>query len=230
MATGDIKNTPVGSLKIRTGPVSESPKANSKPEIAPAAKATMKKKTLTEKFNETFVKEDFKKVGKDLVTEKIFPELMGLVIDLFSEALTRHFGLNGRGIGGSGYGYRANYTNYSTYAQPSSYGYSYNNQQKQQQVTDQKKTGPNDYRNIRYFTKDDAEAVLRSLKGYAAEYQQSNVTVADLYSFSSLTSPSFTDNNYGWTLEMLDKVKPLMIREDGENKWYLSLPSPVPVD
>ena len=224
MATNDI---PVGTLKPRTDGIGSNGGVPApKKDITPVVTATTKKKTLTEKFNENFVKEDFKTVGKSLVKEKVFPEIMGMVIDFISEALSRHFGLDRRYGGGyssgPGYGYKSGYTNY---AQVSSYAY-----QKPPQQKEVKKEAPGDYRSIRYFTKDDAERVLYSLKAYANEYEQSNVSVADLYSFSSLTSPAFTDNNYGWSLGMLENVKAVMIREDGENKWYLTLPNPVPID
>lgn len=224
MATNDI---PVGSLKPITNGIGSGPpeeKKEKKP-ITPAATATIKEKTLAQKFKETFVKEDFKSIGKNLLKEKIFPELMGLIVDTISEGLSRHFGLNYRGSSGyssgQGYGYKSGYTNY---AQVSSYAYS------KPQQKEEKKEAPGDYRSIRYYTKDDAESVLYSLKAYAKEYEQSNVSVADLYSFSSLTSPSFTDHNYGWSLAMLEKTKAVMVREDGENKWYLTLPNPMPID
>lgn len=223
MATNDI---PVGSLKPLTNGVGSGPpkEKKEKRDITPAATATIKEKTLAQKFKENFVKEDFKSIGKSLVKEKVFPELMRLIIDMFSEALSRHFDLGYRGnsySSGPGYGYKSGYTNY---AQVSSYAYP------KPQQKEEKKEAPGDYRSIRFYTKDDAERVLYSLKEYSKEYDQSNVSVADLYSFSSLTSPSFTDHNYGWSLGMLENVKAVMVREDGENKWYLTMPNPIPID
>lgn len=219
MASNDI---PVGSLKSKTDVGGTSKKDSNTP--APVVKASIKKKSLSEKFSESFVKEDMKSVGKTLVQEKIFPELMGLVIDSISEALSMHFGLNRRS--GST---RNGYTNY---AGVSSYAYSYpsNKVNTYGGKEPPKKEPVGDFRAIRYYSRDDADKVLYSLKCYANEYDQSNVSVADLYSFSNLSSGSFTDNNYGWTLGMLENVKSVMIREDGENKWYLTLPNPIPID
>lgn len=225
MANNDI---PVGSLKPRVsgnGPTEE----KKKKEITPVATGDIKKKSLREKFTESFVKEDMKSVGETLVKEKIFPELMGLIIDTISDALSMHFGLGSRRSS-------VNRPGYTNYASVSNYAYSYNGNKgngvnsygKEQQAPKKETVG--DYRSIRYFSKDDADKVLYSLKCYADEYSQANVSVADLYSFSNLSSNSFTDNNYGWTLNMLENVKAVMVREDGENKWYLTLPNPVPID
>ena len=222
MANSDI---PVGTLKSQV-PKEEKKREPAKPAID---RATVKKKTLSQKFAEAFVKEDMKSVGQTLVKEKIFPELMGLIIDSISEALSMHFGLNGRGRAAKTPGYGG----YTNYASVSNYAYSYPGKTPNTYgapKVEEKKQGVQDFRSIRYYTKDDADKVLYSLKCYANEYDQSNVSVADLYSFSNLSSGSFTDNNWGWTLAMLENVKAVMVREDGENKWYLTLPNPVPID
>lgn len=218
-----INDTPVGSLKSQV-PKEEKKKEAIKPAITGAS---IKKKTLSQKFEEAFVKEDMKSVGDTLIKEKIFPELMGLLIDTISEALSMHFGLSGhRKITGSNGGY-------TNYASVSNYAYSYPQKAPNTYGAPKetvKKESVGDFRSIRYYTKDDADKVLYSLKCYANEYDQSNVSVADLYSFSNLSSGSFTDNNWGWTLGMLENVKAVMVREDGENKWYLTLPNPIPID
>ena len=219
MANSDI---PVGTLKSQV-PTEEKKREPIKPAIE---RATVKKKTLSQKFAEAFVKEDMKSVGQTLLKEKVFPEVMELVIDTISDALSMHFGLNTRSRAPKAPNGYTNYASVSNYAysypgkQPNAYGAT------KQEV---KKGSVDDFRSIRYYTEKDAQDVLYSLKCYAKEYDQLNVSVADLYSFSSLSSNSFTDNNWGWTLPMLENVKALMIREDGETKWYLSLPNPIPI-
>lgn len=100
--------------------------------------------------------------------------------------------------------------------------YSYNRQYNQAKPISSEMSISYNYDDIYYNTKGEAEAVLRSMKEYLADYGK--VPVARMYEFSNLTSPRYTDNNYGWTnLDYADSFR----ASDGT--YYLKLPKAKPL-
>lgn len=218
-------DTPVGTLKTNyssgggqsSGGNTASVKKGS---IKPAAKGTKVKKSLGDKFTDAFVKEDMKSVGRYIFKEKIVPDFIQIVRDAIYDAITMHFGLGGS----RGSSKPSGYTNY---AKASTSGSSYSYRSESGKV-EKKAEGPRDFRDISFDSGEDASDALGALRHYAKEYGR--VTVADFYEFSGLTASSFTDNNWGWTGDMLVNVGVERRMINHELRYFINFPDPVPID
>lgn len=224
---------PVGSLNSKRG--SDSGSSNDKKprekKQALVNNASIAKKTLAEKYKETFVKQDIASVGEDLLKDKIFPGIISMIRDTIWDAITMHFGLGGsRGSSGNNGG-RTGYTNYQA-ASTSSYNYTGGrtggNGGSSGSSSSVKQSGPQDFRDICYISESDAEEVLVTMRRYAKQYE-GYATVSDLYEYSGLTTNQFTDNNWGWNVAMMEGVKIYRKMVGGDLRYFIDLPNPIPV-
>ena len=222
VALRDNSKQELATAKLKKGPL----------EKVGTSEAVIKEKTFGEKFTEAFIAEDGKSVGNYLLKEKIVPEFKEFVVDLLFDGLSMLLGTRRRSGGSNG---RTDYTAYSSsgssykYASSSNY---YSN--RTPQVNDSGgrassedpcevifKIGPDETPND---AKNTAKEVLSNLRDAAEEY--TNASVADLYELSGVTPKSFTDNNYGWNLELLQYAVIRRVREG----YVLELPHPIPIN
>ena len=215
MATNDI---PVGSIKSNSDTYKEKMKKqklgeNKEVKQVTTATAKVKKKSLGEKFSEAFIEEDVKNVRHYLIKEKLIPEAKSIFVDLVFDGLSMLLGTNRRRKDSEGR------TNYAAVSSNYKYG---NSNYRRDDSSD--RNSRNDYSDIVYDTKEDANEVLSNLQSFADEYNQTSV--ADLFELSGISPKSFTDNNYGWTFDMLKHVPIRRIREG----WILELPKPISID
>lgn len=215
MSTNDI---PVGSIKSNSDTYKEKMKKqklgeNKEVKQVTTATAKVKKKSLGEKFSEAFIEEDVKNVRHYLIKEKLIPEAKSIFVDLVFDGLSMLLGTNRRRKDSEG---RTNYAAVSS-------NYKYGNSNYRRDDTSDRNSR-NDYSDIIYDTKEDANEVLSNLQSFADEYNQTSV--ADLFELSGISPKSFTDNNYGWTFDMLKHVPIRRIREG----WILELPKPISID
>lgn len=145
-----------------------------------------KKKTLGDKFAETFLSDDISDVKRSVKFDIIIPTIKNTILNLMETAF---FGI------GSGRSYDGPRTNYGgAYYGSSNYGrrkmsdsrFGYSNRD----YNDKK-----DYRNIVLKYRGDAEEVVRRLRERIEIYDRA--TVADLLDLIDVSS-SYTDNNWGW--------------------------------
>lgn len=224
-------DTPVGSLKVNYGGPSEEPKGKTSEQssnraVAKGNLAKPKKETLADKYRKTFVKTDLKTVGDELLTKKIVPGIISMIRDAIWDGITMHFDLGGFRGGTSSS--KPGYTNYQA-ASSSSYSYKSSSQSNAQRP-EKKKEGPTNYREIYYTSESSANEVKYSMLHYAREYDRGYASIADLYEFSDLTPNAITDNNWGWKADVLEGVEVKKGVIDGELRYILDLPNPVPVD
>lgn len=214
--------TPVGSFKVNMAKSGQTQVEQSKkpPE---SAKGKIHKKTLSDKFNEAFVKEDMKSVGKYLFIEKIVPDFIQMIRDAIFDGITMHFGLGGGRPGSSSK--PGGYKDYSTSSTSSNYYYKSSGGSTQKPDVKKKHEGPEDWRDIYFDSKEKAEKAINKLRWYADTYPMA--TVSNYYDAAGLTPDSFTDNDWGWNAAMLEKVSYTRLMQDHELRYYPDLPDPV---
>ena len=74
-----------------------------------------------------------------------------------------------------------------------------------------------DCSDLTYDSRGDAEIVLASMRDHL--YQYPYVTVAQMYEFSNLKSPSYTSTNYGW-----DNLDGVQVKRTLEGDYVIDLP------
>lgn len=191
--------------------------------MSPTAQGKIVKKSLSDKFNEAFVRQDMKTVGGYLLTRKIVPDLIQIVRDAIFDAFTMHFGLDGsRG------GKAATPSGYTNYQKASSGGTKYYYESSSSESKPKKRPdGPADFREISFDSESKAIDVLGALRQYAREYTW--VSVYNFYDASQLTGNAFTDHNWGWKLEMLENLTISYKMINHELRYFIDFPDPVPI-
>lgn len=150
------------------------------------------KKPLSQKFAETFLKEDVDDVKMWLISDVIVPGIKNTLLDMLSMMF----------FGGSGGGYnrRSNQNGYTR--ERVSYNSYYKSDYGSRRGRDERdsygrpSTDKVDYRNIILQRRDDAEAVINEMHNRIDKYGQ--VSIADMLEAMEITS-KYTDNNWGWT-------------------------------
>ena len=214
MATNDI---PVGSLKPNSNRFKEHQKQKDK-EVKPVVKsaAHIREKSLGDKFAGLFDLEDGREVKKYLLKDLLIPEIKNIVVNMVSDGLGMYLKTNRRPSTNGG---KTNYAQIST-------NYHYGSNSNRRNDTDDSNTRSN-YRDITYSSREDANEVLSSLQDLADEYGQASIS--DLFDLAGVTlsGRAFTDNNYGWTYEMLKRVP---IKRTYGGGFILDLPDPKVLD
>lgn len=151
------------------------------------------KKSLGEKFRETFLEEDIRDVKDYIIFDAIIPGIKNLCLDALEMFF---FGgrSSGRRSGGRDSG-RKETPYHSYYKSSSEYKRSNGRHIDRDEDDDERST---DYRNIVLRYSDDAKEVVDQMRGRIHEYGQA--TVADLFDLVEITG-KYTDNNWGWTRE-----------------------------
>lgn len=160
-------------------------------EITPVVlgKATVKKKTFSQKAGELFIGEEIDNVWTYIVQDVVVPATKNLIVDMVSQGVNMiFFGNSGptRGRGG-----RNNPNNHVDYS--SIYGDRNSGTRVAPSVRNRT---THDFQDIVFDTRLDAENVLISLENLILDYGQA--TVADFYELCNITA-QFTDHNFGWS-------------------------------
>lgn len=174
--------------------MSESSKTPISPK--PVAKGHIKPERLGAKFKRIFLSPDINNVGEFIFTDVFVPAIKDLIVNIIENTVNvAFFGNSSRRPYIIGRGQNTQQGRASLYWN-SSVGQSrpYANQMpapQQQQVK-----AANNFRDICYTSKQEAEAVLNDMYGLLNQYGR--VRVSDLYSLSGITSDNYTNNDYGW--------------------------------
>lgn len=159
-----------------------------KPHVEPIIKKSAivsTKKSLGQKFVDTFMTEDAADVKSWLVMDVVIPGIKNTILDMLSMMFFGGTSSRSRGRG-----------SYS-YDRPSYRQYSYNssrgrivNERPEAPVSDKV-----DYRNIILQRRDDAERIVDEMRRRIETYGQ--VSIAEMLDLMELTG-KYTDNNWGW--------------------------------
>ena len=214
---------PIATAKIKKGPL----------EKVGSSEAVLKEKTISEKLKDAFIADSVENVRDYLVDEKIVPELKEFMLELLFDGLSMLLGTKRR-VRSDG---KPDYSTISTGGSSYKYASSSNYYKRQPPVDQTRKNSTGNQEDdpceILYKIGPDqtpkdakatAEEVLSNLRDAAIEYD--HASVADLYELSGISPKSFTDNDYGWTPELLRYAKLSRVREG----YLLELPHPCAID
>lgn len=178
-------------------------------------KVVVKKKTVGDKFKDTFVATDSKEVTKYVFRDVIVPTVKELLVDIINKGTnmlifgdTRTTPRRSRIASNRARPSRINYGSYSSYD---------NGPRERRREIDYKTRATHDFDTLEYSTKWEAENVRDKL--VELTYQYGQATVADLYDASGITS-EYTDRSYGWTELGSAKIR------RSENGYIILLPRP----
>lgn len=147
------------------------------------------KKSLGQKFQETFVQEDINTVRNYVIDEVVVPGFKNLILDCLSMFFFKE-AYNGR----RGRRDDDEYTSYSSYYSSGRKKKKRKKEREREDEYDDDRTV--DYQNIVLKRKDAAQDIVDELRRRINKYDKA--TVADLLDLIEVTG-KYTDNNWGWT-------------------------------
>ena len=202
-----IPDYPGNNHKVNDHPKDDIPDKEIKKVVK--GKVTTQKKSIGEKFADTFLAEDVDSVKVYFWQDLFVPTVKKLFADGISDAVHMLFlGHPARKTGtptsSISYGGRTSYTPYNNLAGAS--------------VVNRQSTY--DYNNVVVETRADAEEVLISLDEIISRYGMASI--GDFYELTGING-SYTDNKYGWT----DIRGALPVRVS--NGWLIKMPKAQPI-
>lgn len=188
------------------------------PEKVVVGNVSTKKKSLGSKITEAFIKEDISVVKTYIVTDVIIPAIKDTVADMITKGVDMLLFGESRGRSNKG----PKITNYTSYSSYSTRPDPRTQQAKSRSVLteDEERRNQNDWENMVFDNRFDAEKVLSAMRSWLAQYDI--VSIADLYDLVGKPSMNYTDNNWGWT--NLDDADVIRVRGGG---YWLKLPKVV---
>lgn len=154
-----------------------------------------KKKTIGEKFKNTFVVDDAEKVGDYIIKDVVIPTIKDTIVDIVTKGINMIFYGDARSVKTTNRNYVGTRTNYGSYSS------SLDNRTRN---IDRKTRASHDFDNLIFSSRGEAEEVRDHLAELTYMYGQA--TVADLYDLAGITS-EYTDHNYGWEELGTSKVR-----------------------
>lgn len=186
-----MQNYPSNSRKDREVPLTK--KTEKKVEKIVTGKAVERKKTLGQRFVESFGGDSAQGVWNYILFDVAIPATKDMVSDMVSQGIERM--LFGESRGRSSARYRpSNGPSYTSYNRMSGPTNRYRPEENRRDLSRQDRATHN-FGNIVLESKMEAEQVLDTLIGLVDEYHQA--TVADLYEMTGIVG-QFTDERYGW--------------------------------
>lgn len=175
---------------------------------------TQRKKTIGDKFRETFIGDDAQSVGSYILFDVVIPATKNLINDMVSQGIERLlFGTaTPRRSSGSRTGYNTMYKS----SGPSS-SINRDNRTPERSISSRNRANF-DFREIVLESRVEGLEVLNSLTELIEDY--GTATVADLYGLVGITS-EFTDQQWGW-----DNLADSQVRYVREG-YLLDLPRPI---
>lgn len=146
------------------------------------------KKSLGQKFQETFVQEDIKTVRNYVVDEVVVPGFKNLILDCLSMFFFKEAYSGRRG--------RRDDDEYTSYSSYYSSGRKKKKRKKERDEDYDDDDRTVDYQNIVLKRKDAAQDIVDELRRRIKKYDRASV--ADLLDLIEVTG-KYTDNNWGWT-------------------------------
>lgn len=163
-----------------------SDRAKEKKEIAPVAKARVKRESTARKVVGEIIKEDARSVGETVLWDVIIPTVKNLI----SDTVTR--GIESMLYGDSRPRSRNNYSDYSGYSRPKG---SRDRPVERRERRSARQAEP-ERNEIIFDTRSDANDVIDRMSDIIDQYGQASL--ADLNALIGASS-NFIDDNWGWT-------------------------------
>lgn len=148
------------------------------------------KKSLSQKFADTFIKEDVDDVKSWLLMDVVIPGVKNTILDMLGMMFFGGDGGYNRRRGRNGYDRER--VSYNSYYKSSYDGRTNRPNRDRERPMDTKV----DYRNIILQRRDDAEKVVQEMWRRIDDYGQ--VSIAEMLDLMEI-SGKYTDNNWGWT-------------------------------
>ena len=152
------------------------------------AKPKLQKEPLGKKVKRIFFSEDVDNVGSFIFIDVLVPAIKDLLASIVEN--TVNVALFGSGSTRRSYLSRGNPQQRANLYWNSSVG-------NQRPYSNERPRSANNFREIIYETQADASRVLDGMMELVSSYGLASI--ADLYSFSNLSSDNYTNNDYGWT-------------------------------
>lgn len=220
MANKEVDERINSLVKEQTNKIEYDNIDKNKPTIKIEGDVKVRKKSLADKFSETFLSEDVGNVKEYVFKDIVVPAVKDLLFDSITNTIQMIiFGTTSkRGSGGYGYNdyrkYSSNKSNFNKYSTDPGY----------------RNRDRFDFSGLEFNERRDAERVLYMLYDYIHAF--GHATVADYYNAFDIKQlralgiyPAYTDGDWGWT-----DVSEVTIRRAPGGMWYLTLPRPKPID
>lgn len=160
-------------------------------------KVVSTKKTLSQKFSDLFIKDDFQDVKDYVIFDVIIPGIKDTLLDMIEMMFFGNRG--GRRSSRRYYGQQPEKTSYSAQYKRASYTSQREERPRREVRSGGYSTGNIDYRSIVVASRVDAEEVVAHMRSRIREYGM--VSVAELFDLINEPSNNYNDNNWGWTEE-----------------------------
>lgn len=162
-----------------------------------------------------FIAEDVSDIKSYIIMDILIPTIRDTIVDIITKGTEMVFcGKNGRTRKPSS----GSRMSYERYYEPSNNRRDYGRQ-------NGAPSRNQEYQEIVFDTRGDAEMVLEQLRNYIVEYRVARVS--DLYDFVEISSDNYTNCDYGWTDLSPSKAYVYRSRDGG---YMLQLPRALPVD
>lgn len=175
-----------------------------------SGKVSVKKKSAIQKFVDGFIQEDASNLKDYVINDVIIPSAKRMVDDIISNGI--HMILYGN-TGSKRTSVPADKVSYIDYNKMSTNNRGNNGFTASQSTFN--------YDDVTFYSRGDAEAVLREM--YATINEYGLVRVADFYEAAGVTEFNYTGNDYGWSDISSARVVPT---RDG---YCIKLPRPSPI-
>ena len=193
----------------------EQPQAKrEKKESVVTSGAQIRQKTVWDKIKDEFVSDDSKSIGDYLLFDVLIPAAKSTLQQLINNGVDMIL------YGGGGSRRPSNLP-----ATRVSYRNMYDSRPNTSYLNSpQRVRASYNYDDLDFDSRGDAEAVRYRMQEIIDQYQV--VTVADYLEISGRDSRNYTDNNYGWTTNVMNAD----IRRTNYGKYYIDLPQPMALD
>lgn len=179
---------------------------NKEKQIKPVVQsASLKKKSLLDKFVETFISDEADSAKDYVIHEVIVPAIKDTIVDAIENAVEIIFdtGKSSRRKKSSS---TVSYVSYNDYSKP-----------KERRTDYTRARAGFAFDNVEFDTQEDAKEVLHSMQDIIDSYD--SVSVLDYYELSGMPSPGSSACNYGW----YDITGAQVVRV-GRRKFVIKLP------
>lgn len=186
MATINVDEFKSNSIKSDT---KDSDRKN-RPKIKPVVSGNVKtrKKSLTSRISEVFVREDRVNVKDHLIFDVVIPAIKDTIVDLVTDGIHMIFYGETRRKSGN-VARTGSKISYSSY-------YKDNDDRDRRRNSRPSRSEVTDMDDILFETRAEAQEVLNSLADIIDEY--GSASIADFYDLCGVTE-QYTDHKYGWT-------------------------------
>lgn len=216
MAEVKLEDIKPNSYKSKTQTQSNAPKATP---VVSKDSVIATKKSLGQKFVDTFITEDKEDIKTWLIMDVVVPGIKNTILDMLSMMFFSGK-TSGYNRGSRGRYYNSENVSYNSYYK-SQYNRNRYSQRGQDDGPQMAQNGKVDYRNLVLKRRDDAERVVYEMQRRIADFGQ--VSIGDMLDLMEITG-SYTDQNWGW-----HDARDIGIRRVS-NGWLIDVAEAQPID